>query len=128
MITKILKYLVVVLITILGVVSIIFTLPFSRTSVDIDLGTIIIGTIFLVYAIVTLYTGSILMLISSFWKFPKKISLFLGVSALVYFLFVLRNLITFIGRGSDAIPIFIPLGLYAIASFRFFRKLGKRKK
>ncbi len=128
MITKILKYLVVVLITILGVASIIFILSFSKILTNANLGTVIVGAVFLAYAIITLYIGSILMLISSFWEFPKKISIFLGVSALVYSIFALRGFLIFIGRGSDAIPVFIPLALYMFSSFRFFRKLKKRKK
>jgi hypothetical protein len=125
MIVKILKYIVVVLITILGLLSILFTAPFSKTTIDIDLGTVIIGTVFLIYALFTLYIGSVLMLISSFWHFPRKVIWFLGITSLVYFVLVLNNLIIFAGGGANALPVFIPLVFYVIASFRFFRRLAK---
>jgi hypothetical protein len=128
MIRKILKYFVVVLITILGLASLLFTSPFSKNVIEVDIGTVIIGTIFLVYAIVTLYLGSVLMLISSFWNFGRKTLWFLGITGMIYFILVLNNLIVFVGRGTDAIPLFIPLAIYIIASFRFFKKLAKGRK
>ncbi len=128
MIRKILKYFVVVLITILGLAALLFTSPFGKNTIEIDLGTVIIGTIFLVYAIVTLYAGSILMFISSFWDFPRKVLWFLGITGLIYFIISLNNLVVFAGRGADAIPLFIPLAIYIIASFRFFRRLAKGRK
>ncbi len=128
MVRKILKYLVVVLITILGLASLLFTSPFSKDTIEINLGTVIIGTIFLIYAIITLYLGSILMLISSFWDFSRKTLWFLGITGMIYFVLVLNNLIVFAGRGADAIPLFIPLAIYVIASFRFFRRLAKGRK
>jgi len=128
MVRKILKYLVVVLITILGLASLLFTSPFSKNTIEVDIGTVIIGTIFLVYAIVTLYAGSILMFFSSFWDFPRKILWFLGITGLIYFILSLNNLVVFAGRGTDAIPLFIPLAIYIIASFRFFKRLAKGRK
>ena len=128
MIRKILKYLVVVLVTILGLASLLFTSPFSKNVIEIDIGTVIIGTIFLIYAVVTLYLGSVLMLISSFWSFGRKTLWFLGITGMIYFILVLNNLIVFVGRGADAIPLFIPLVIYIIASFRFFKKLAKGRK
>ncbi len=128
MIRKILKYFVVILITILGLASLLFTSPFSKNVIEIDIGTVIIGTIFLIYAIVTLYLGSVLMLISSFWSFGRKTLWFLGITGMIYFILVLNNLIVFVGRGADAIPLFIPLAIYIIASFRFFKKLAKGRK
>jgi len=128
MIRKILKYFVVVLITILGLASLLFTSPFSKNVIEVDIGTVIIGTIFLVYAIITLYLGSVLMLISSFWGFGRKTLWFLGITGMIYFILVLNNLIVFVGRGTDAIPLFIPLAIYIIASFRFFKKLAKGRK
>jgi len=128
MIRKILKYFVVILITILGLASLLFTSPFSKNVIEIDIGTVIIGTIFLIYAIVTLYLGSVLMLISSFWSFGRKTLWFLGITGMIYFVLVLNNLVVFVGRGTDAIPLFIPLAIYIIASFRFFKKLAKGRK
>lgn len=128
MIRKILKYFVVILITILGLASLLFTSPFSKNVIEIDIGTVIIGTIFLIYAVVTLYLGSVLMLISSFWSFGRKTLWFLGITGMIYFILVLNNLIVFVGRGADAIPLFIPLVIYIIASFRFFKKLAKGRK
>lgn len=128
MIRKILKYFVVVLITILGLVSLLFTSPFSKNIIEVDVGAVIIGTIFLIYAIITLYLGSVLMLISSFWSFGRKTLWFLGITGMIYFVLVLNNLVIFVGRGADAIPLFIPLAIYIIASFRFFKKLAKGRK
>ncbi len=128
MIRKVLKYFVVILITILGLASLLFTSPFSKNVIEVDIGTVIIGTIFLVYAIITLYLGSVLMLISSFWSFGRKTLWFLGITGMIYFVLVLNNLVVFVGRGTDAIPLFIPLAIYIIASFRFFKKLAKGRK
>ena len=128
MIIKILKYIVIVLITILGLLSILFTAPFSKTTIDINLGTVAIGIAFLIYALFTLYVGSVLTLISSFWHFPRKVIWFLGITSLAYFVLVLNNLIIFAGGGVNTMPVFVPLVLYVIASFRFFRRLAKGRK
>jgi hypothetical protein len=125
MLRKILKYTAVLLITVLGLASILFTAPFSSNTINVDLGTVVVATVFLVYALVALYAGSLLMLFSTFWTFPRKVIWFLAITGLLYFVLILNNLVIFAGRGSDAIPLFIPLIIYGIASFRFFRTLAR---
>ncbi len=58
----------------------------------------------------------------------KEVDDSLGITGMIYFILVLNNLIVFVGRGADAIPLFIPLAIYIIASFRFFKKLAKGRK
>ena len=125
MVIKILKYITIGVITLLGIASVIFTAPFSTETIHVDLGAVFVGVVFLIYALFTLYASSILMLISSFWVLPRKVKWFMGVSAILYFILVLNNIIVFAGQKGEALVIFIPLVLYLFSAFRFFRKLAK---
>lgn len=119
------KILAVILITILGLASILFTIPFSRDVVKVDIGTVVIGAFFLIYALVASYAGSILMFSSSFWNHSRKMIWFLAVSSIVYFVLILNNVIVFIGGGPRALIIFAPLILYVVSAFRLFRRLAR---
>jgi len=122
---KFLKILLVILVTILGLLSILFTVQFSKSTVNVNLGTVFVAAVFIVYGIIASYIGSVLALITTFIAYPRKVVWFLSISYIVYFLLILNNLIYFLRGGPRAVLLYVPLLIYILAALRLFRKLAK---